>query len=103
MQAILETYQIERHPVAESLLNGTDEAYTTLLKAGDFGRAAVRLFGPFLLSSEIVRAKMLHTLEEIDINYRVGPLSSDHGGSDGPRAASACSTQPSCKCQANDR
>ena len=70
----------------KSMLNGTDQAYTTLLKAGDLGRAAARLFGPFLLSSEIVRKKMRHTLEEIDINYREGPLAVDHGGSDGPRA-----------------
>jgi 3-(3-hydroxy-phenyl)propionate hydroxylase len=84
--SILDSYQIERHPIAESLLRGTDEAYTTLLKAGDLGRAAVRLFGPFLLSSETVRKKMRHTLEEIDINYREGPLTADYGGSAGPRA-----------------
>jgi 2-polyprenyl-6-methoxyphenol hydroxylase-like FAD-dependent oxidoreductase len=83
---ILDSYQAERHPVAESLLSGTDEAYTTLLKAGELGRAAVRLLGPFLLASETVRRKMRHTLEEIDINYRKGPMSADHGGSEGPEA-----------------
>jgi 3-(3-hydroxy-phenyl)propionate hydroxylase len=83
---LLDSYQTERHPVAESLLRGTDEAYTRLLKAGDLGRAAVRLLGPFLLSSEFVREKMRNTLEEIDINYRQGPLTSEHGGSDGPCA-----------------
>jgi 3-(3-hydroxy-phenyl)propionate hydroxylase len=84
--SILDTYQEERHPVAESLLNGTDQAYTTLLKAGDLGRAAVRLFGPFLLASDTVRKKMRHTLEEIDINYRDSTITTDFGGSDGPRA-----------------
>jgi 3-(3-hydroxy-phenyl)propionate hydroxylase len=84
--AILDTYQSERHPVAESLLRGTDEAYTNLLKAGDVGHAAIRLFGPLLLSSETVRTKMRNTLEEIEINYRQGPLAEDHGGSQGPHA-----------------
>ena len=84
--SLLDSYQVERHPVAESLLRGTDEAYTKLLKAGDLGRAAVRLLGPFLLSSQLVREKMRNTLEEIEINYRTGPLTADHGGSKGPRA-----------------
>jgi 3-(3-hydroxy-phenyl)propionate hydroxylase len=84
--SLLDSYQVERHPVAESLLRGTDEAYTKLLKAGDLGRAAVRLLGPFLLSSQTVREKMRNTLEEIEINYRNGPLTADHGGSKGPRA-----------------
>jgi 3-(3-hydroxy-phenyl)propionate hydroxylase len=84
--SLLDSYQVERHPVAESLLRGTDEAYTKLLKAGDLGRAAVRLLGPFLLSSQLVREKMRNTLEEIEINYRTGPLTIDHGGSKGPRA-----------------
>jgi 3-(3-hydroxy-phenyl)propionate hydroxylase len=84
--ALLDSYQVERHPVAESLLRGTDEAYTKLLKAGDLGRAAVRLLGPFLLSSRSVREKMRDTLEEIEINYRSGPLTADHGGSKGPQA-----------------
>ncbi len=83
---LLDSYQTERHPVAESLLRGTDEAYTKLLKAGDLGRASVRLLGPLLLSSEFVREKMRDTLEELEINYRQGPITSDHGGSDGPRA-----------------
>jgi 3-(3-hydroxy-phenyl)propionate hydroxylase len=83
---ILDTYQAERHPVAESLLRGTDEAYTNLLKAGELGRAAVRLIGPLLLSTNLVREKMRDTLEEIEINYRQGPLTVDRGGSGGPRA-----------------
>ena len=83
---LLDSYQAERHPVAESLLRGTDEAYTKLLKAGDLGRTAVRLLGPILLSNTFVREKMRNTLEEIEINYRQGPITADYGGSDGPRA-----------------
>jgi hypothetical protein len=78
--------EVERHPVAESLLRRTDEAYSTLLKAGDFGQAVVQMVGPLLLSSDPVCEKMRNTLEEIEINYRQGPITEDHGGSDGPRA-----------------
>ena len=83
---LLDTYQSERHPVAESLLAGTDEAYTTLLKSGAAARHAIRMFGPYVLSRDIVRHKMRDTLEEININYRKGPLTAEYGGSDGPEA-----------------
>jgi 3-(3-hydroxy-phenyl)propionate hydroxylase len=83
---LLDSYQAERHPIAESLLRGTDAAYTKLLKAGDLGRTAVRLLGPLLLSNTFVREKMRNTLEEIEINYRQSPITLDYGGSEGPRA-----------------
>jgi 3-(3-hydroxy-phenyl)propionate hydroxylase len=83
---LLDTYQTERHPVAENLLSGTDQAYTRLLKAGDLGHAAIRLFGPFLLGSDLVRQKMRNTLEEIDIHYRSSPLTLELGGTAGPAA-----------------
>lgn len=84
--AILDSYNPERHPVAESLLKGTDEAYTRLLKAGDLGKHAIRLFGPYIFGSETIREKIRDVIEEVNINYRNGPLSEDHGGSDGPEA-----------------
>jgi 3-(3-hydroxy-phenyl)propionate hydroxylase len=83
---LLDTYDVERHPVAESLLSGTDQAYTRLLKAGDLAKYAVRTLGPTLLASETIRNKMREVLEEIGINYRKGPLTGDFGGSSGPEA-----------------
>ncbi len=83
---ILDSYDTERHPVAESLLRGTDQAYTRLLKAGDLGKHAIRLLGPYVFASETVRASIRDVIEEIHINYRSGPLTEDHGGSDGPQA-----------------
>ena len=84
--AILDSYDQERHPVAESLLKGTDEAYTRLLKAGDMAKHGIRLFGPYVFGSKTVRERIRNIIEEININYRTGPLSEDHGGSDGPEA-----------------
>lgn len=83
---LLESYDAERHPVAESLLRGTDEAYTRILKSGELGKHAIRLFGPFLFGSQTVREAIRDVIEEVNINYRSGPLSEDHGGSDGPQA-----------------
>ncbi len=83
---LLDTYDIERHPVAQSLLSGTDQAYTRLLKAGDLAKYAVRALGPTLLASDTIRNKMREVLEEIGINYRKGPITGDFGGSSGPEA-----------------
>lgn len=83
---ILDTYQEERHPIAENLLKGTDEAYTHILKFGDVAQAAIKRFGPFLLSKQPVRETLRNTIEEISINYRKALLSEDHGGSQGPQA-----------------
>jgi 3-(3-hydroxy-phenyl)propionate hydroxylase len=83
---LLDTYAEERHPVAEGLLAGTDQAYTRLLKAGDLAKYAVRALGPTLLASETIRNKMREVLEEIGIHYRKGPITGDFGGSSGPEA-----------------
>jgi 2-polyprenyl-6-methoxyphenol hydroxylase-like FAD-dependent oxidoreductase len=83
---LLDTYNMERHPVAESLLAGTDQAYTRILAANDLAKYAVRTLGPVLLASETVRNKMREVLEEIGINYRSGPLSTDCGDGSEPQA-----------------
>ena len=84
--SLLDTYNAERHPVAESLLSGTDQAYSRLLKAGDVAKYAVRALGPTLLASDTIRNKMREVLEEIGIHYRKGPITGDFGGSSGPEA-----------------
>ena len=84
---LLDTFNLERHPVAESLLMGAEAAYTRLLAAGDMMKSAIRtFFGPFLLRQEGVRERIRNTIEEVEINYVDGPLAEDHGGSSGPKA-----------------
>ncbi len=46
---VLESYQAERHPVAESLIKGTNLAYTGILSPSQARQYAARLFGPFLI------------------------------------------------------
>jgi len=54
----------------------------------------VRPFGPFLPANDFVRQKMRNTLEEVEINYRRGPITEEHGGSDGPRAGDSVLDAP---------
>ncbi|MFX9150271.1 FAD-dependent monooxygenase, partial [Acinetobacter baumannii] len=47
--SVLESYHAERHPVAESLIKGTNFAYTGILHPSEARQRAARLFGPFLI------------------------------------------------------
>ncbi len=82
--AILESYQAERHPVAASLIHGTDFAYKGVLHPSEIRQHAARLFGPFLMRSARVQDFMRETLEELNVFYTDTPINLDLGGAGGP-------------------
>ncbi len=83
--SLLETYNQERHPVAEGLIKGTDLAYKGILHPSEIKQRAVRLLGPFLMRTDTAQNFMRNTLEELTIAYPHSPLTEDHGGSGGPQ------------------
>jgi 3-(3-hydroxy-phenyl)propionate hydroxylase len=84
---LLESYNAERLPVAEALLAGTDKGYRVILHPNQLKQSAVRLLGPFIVNQQVIRTKLIHTLEEVDISYRgTSAIAEDHGGSGGPAA-----------------
>lgn len=85
-ESILDTYHAERHPVAESLIRGTNLAYTGILHPSEIKQRAARLFGPFLIGNSTVQGFMRNTLEELKIFYPESPLNLDRGGTRGPKA-----------------
>lgn len=82
---VLDTFHAERHPVAASLIRGTDFAYRGILHPSEARQRAARLFGPFLIRSERVQNFMRGTLEELHIDYPDSPLNLDLGGTRGPK------------------
>jgi 3-(3-hydroxy-phenyl)propionate hydroxylase len=84
-ESILETYHAERHPVAESLIRGTNTAYTGILHPSELKQRAARLFGPFLIGNSKVQDFMRNTLEELKVFYPTSPLNLDRGGTRGPK------------------
>jgi 2-polyprenyl-6-methoxyphenol hydroxylase-like FAD-dependent oxidoreductase len=74
---LLDSYSAERVSVAEHLIGGTDRAYRFVLHPGAPARAAVKRLGPFILRLDAVQRAFRTTLEEVGINYRGGPLSTD--------------------------
>jgi len=85
-EEILDTYNQERHPVAKSLIKGTDFAYQGILHPSELKQQAVRLFGPFIMRTETAQNFMRNTLEEMTISYPDTPLCLELGGGSGPKA-----------------
>jgi 3-(3-hydroxy-phenyl)propionate hydroxylase len=83
--SVLDTYHAERHPVAESLIRGTNFAYTGILHPSQIKQHAARLFGPFLIGNAHVQDFMRSTLEELKIFYPGSALNLDLGGARGPK------------------
>jgi 3-(3-hydroxy-phenyl)propionate hydroxylase len=84
--SILETYQEERHPVAEALIHGTDRAYKFVLHANDMLRSAVGFLGPFAIKLDAVQTKFRNTLEEVEIAYPKSALTKEAARASGPTA-----------------
>jgi len=82
---VLPSYHAERHPVAESLIKGTDLAYTGILHPSVARQRAVRLIGPFLVRNERVQTLVRGTLEELNVFYPNSPFNLDLGGAKGPK------------------
>jgi 3-(3-hydroxy-phenyl)propionate hydroxylase len=79
-----ESYNAERHPVAEGLIRGTDFAYRGILHPSEMRQRAARMIGPFLIRNSRVQGFMRETLEELSIAYPKSALNLDLGGAKGP-------------------
>lgn len=82
---VLDSYHAERHPVAVSLIKGTDFAYTGILHPSEARQRAARMFGPYLIRNSRVQEFMRNTLEELRIFYPDSPLNLELGGARGPK------------------
>ncbi len=89
---LLETYNAERHPVAEDLIRFTDGGFHTLIQPTTLRAWAIRHLGPVALSLDAVKDRMARTVAEVDIAYHAGPLVEGHhrrGLASGRRAPDA--------------
>lgn len=84
--SLLDTYNVERHPIAQQLINGTDRAYRFVLSPDARQQGLLQFLGPLALQSDKLQQQFRETLEEVNIAYPTSSLSEDHGGSNGPGA-----------------
>ncbi|WP_437676557.1 FAD-dependent monooxygenase [Sorangium sp. So ce131] len=88
---LLDTYEMERLPVARRLVDSTDRMFGLLAGHGPFGRA-VRLVAPTLMARAFglaaVQRRILGFVSQLNIRYRKSPLSVQIGSppARGPRA-----------------
>jgi 2-polyprenyl-6-methoxyphenol hydroxylase-like FAD-dependent oxidoreductase len=77
--ALLDTYEMERIPVARRLLRTTDRAFALLVSdswvAGMFRTQIVARIAAFAMTVERVRKLAFRTISQIGIRYRRSPLS----------------------------
>jgi 2-polyprenyl-6-methoxyphenol hydroxylase-like FAD-dependent oxidoreductase len=80
---ILESYEAERVPVAERLLDTTDRAFRVVVSdgwlAGVFRTRVLARIGAFALGIKQIQAFAFRTVSQTGIHYRKGPLSVGSG------------------------
>ncbi|HZI07698.1 MAG TPA: FAD-dependent monooxygenase, partial [Archangium sp.] len=80
-EPLLDTYELERHPVGQMLLEGTDRLFGLLARGGAFSRflrayVAPRLAGG-LLGSTFMQRRMARFVSQLAIHCRRSPLSTE--------------------------
>ena len=78
-EAILDSYEAERHPVATRLLESTDRAFQLVVMdnwlAGLFRTRIMTNIVAFAMKRSAARRIAFHALSQIGINYRQSPMS----------------------------
>ena len=91
-EALLDTYEAERVPVAERLLETTDQAFSLIVSdrwlAGIFRTRILAKILAFAMTRDRIRTLAFRTISQIGIRYRKSRLSETLPGlpDDGPRA-----------------
>lgn len=80
---VLETYDLERRPVAEALVAGTERVFHLVAPAGGAGairQAILPLVATGALGIDRVQEAIREAMAELQVHYRESPLSETHGG-----------------------
>jgi 2-polyprenyl-6-methoxyphenol hydroxylase-like FAD-dependent oxidoreductase len=89
-KSLLDSYQAERHAVAESVLRDTDRATWVATLKNPFGRGIRNLLVRLLSRSTSVRRHLTRDLSELGVSYRGSPAVSEdwpgHSPAEVPRA-----------------
>lgn len=84
--ALLDTYNAERQPNAETLIRFTDTMFRNAIKPPSLVGLGIRALGRPVLSRRLVQQRFRAKIAEVDIHYRKGPLSRQIGRVHGPNA-----------------
>jgi 4,5-epoxidase len=82
--ALLDTYQAERRPIAEEVLSNTTFATKLLLGGTPLSRLVRDRLAARLMNLPLVQNRIVHKASQLGINYRGGPLAPKVRGLAGP-------------------
>jgi 2-polyprenyl-6-methoxyphenol hydroxylase-like FAD-dependent oxidoreductase len=71
---LLDSYQAERHPVAESVLRNTDRMFRFALGESVWLRLVRQWLAPLLFKQEWLQRRLRGFVSELDLNYRESPI-----------------------------
>lgn len=80
-ESLLDTYELERHPVGQMLLEGTDRLFGLMTRGGTFSQLLRTYVAPRiakgLLGNTFTQRRMFHFVSQLAIHYRASPLSTE--------------------------
>jgi hypothetical protein len=74
---LLDSYEVEREPVARQLLSATEKATRAVSLRGSVGHDLRNRVIRFLTSLESVQQRLARTIGELDLDYRKSPISKE--------------------------
>jgi len=104
--SLLDSYHQERHPIAKSVLRGTDFFTRVILLRNPLAQRLRNLVWSFLASRKRIQERILTGVSELGVNYRRSPIVGEHrarlarggfaaGPAPGDRAPDATVVNPS--------
>ncbi|MEO7093371.1 MAG: FAD-dependent monooxygenase, partial [Polyangiales bacterium] len=76
--SLLDSYSVERHPIAAATLRGTDLATRVVTLRSAVTRELRDRIGGFLVNLEPVQQRMIAAATELSLDYRRSPIVSEH-------------------------
>ncbi len=76
--ALLDTYEIERHPVAESVLRTSDLMLKAATLRSPITQQIRNRLLPLLAQQDLIQQRMTAQLAELSVNYRKSPIVAEH-------------------------
>ena len=83
---LLDSYHLERHPVAQTVVRGTHRAFRAALSDNPLLRLMRRFIVPILSKRDRVNRWIRVAASELNINYRRSPIAVEDGFRSGPAA-----------------
>lgn len=76
--ALLDTYEIERHPVAESVMRTSDLMLKAATLRSPITQQIRNRLLPLLTQQDLIQQRMTAQIAELSINYRKSPIVAEH-------------------------